>query len=301
MAKKSPSKKPAKSAKATSKTKTSKAVKAPAKKVATATKVTKPVKKISFESLNKWNLGLAALHFIQGVAVVLLATKSSLPVTTNYLTLDTLASKAGSPALVSASRHLFDINLAYLVAAFFFLSAIAHLVIATVYRPTYEADLKQGINKARWIEYSLSASVMMVAIAMLTGVYDASSLLMIFALISVMNLMGLVMEVHNQTTKRTNWLSYIIGCKAGIVPWLVVVIYVLGANAYGSGQIPTFVYWIYGSMFVLFSLFAVNMYLQYKKVGKWADYLYGERIYMILSLVAKSLLAWQVFFGALRP
>jgi len=302
MAKKSPPKKSAKSAKSTTKSKAAKTVKptkAPAKKV--ATKVTKPVKKISFESLNKWNLGLAALHFIQGVAVVLLATKSSLPVTTNYLTLDTLASKAGSPALVSATRHLFDINLAYLVAAFFFLSAIAHLVIATVYRQTYEADLKQGINKARWIEYSLSASVMMVAIAMLTGVYEASSLLMIFALICVMNLMGLVMEVHNQTTKSTNWLSYIIGCKAGIVPWLVVVIYVLGANAYGSGQIPTFVYWIYGSMFVLFSLFAVNMYLQYKKVGKWADYLYGERIYMILSLVAKSLLAWQVFFGALRP
>lgn len=299
MVKKSPSKKSAKSAKTTSKTKATQTVKAPAKKV--AAKVAKPVKKISFESLNKWNLALAALHFIQGVAVVLLATKSSLPVTTNYLTLDTLASKAGSPALVSATRHLFDINLAYLVAAFFFLSAIAHLVIATVYRQTYEADLKQGINKARWIEYSLSASVMMVGIAMLTGVYDASSLLMIFALIAVMNLMGLVMEVHNQTTKRTNWLSYIIGCKAGIVPWLVVVIYVLGANAYGSGQIPTFVYWIYGSMFVLFSLFAVNMYLQYKKVGKWADYLYGERIYMILSLVAKSLLAWQVFFGALRP
>jgi len=41
--------------------------------------------------------------------------------------------------------------------------------------------------------------------------------------------------------------------------------------------------------------------LQYKKVGKWQDYLYGERVYIILSLVAKSLLAWQVFAGTLRP
>lgn len=43
------------------------------------------------------------------------------------------------------------------------------------------------------------------------------------------------------------------------------------------------------------------MILQYKKVGKWADYLYGERVYIILSLVAKSLLAWLVLFGAMQP
>ena len=39
------------------------------------------------------------------------------------------------------------------------------------------------------------------------------------------------------------------------------------------------------------------MVLQYKKIGPWKDYLYGERAYIILSLVAKSLLAWQVFAG----
>jgi hypothetical protein len=43
------------------------------------------------------------------------------------------------------------------------------------------------------------------------------------------------------------------------------------------------------------------MYLQYKKSGKWADYLYGERIYMLLSLVTQTLIAWQIFAGALRP
>ncbi len=257
--------------------------------------------KAVFENLNKWNLALAALHFVQGVAVVVLSQASSLPVTTNYLTLDTLASKTDQPILVAASRHLFDINLAYLVAAFFFISAIAHLVIATTYRQAYEKNLKKGINSARWIEYGLSASVMMVAIAMLSGVYDLSSLLMIFTLTSIMNMMGLLMEIHNQTTKKTSWLSYMIGCKAGLLSWLVVAIYVLGNRTYGSGQIPDFVYWIYLSLFLFFSSFAVNMFLQYKKSGKWKDYLYGEKVYMVLSLLAKSALAWQVFFGALRP
>jgi hypothetical protein len=52
---------------------------------------------------------------------------------------------------------------------------------------------------------------------------------------------------------------------------------------------------------VFFNIFAVNQVLQYKKVGRWRDYLYGERAYVVLSLVAKSLLAWQVFAGTLRP
>jgi hypothetical protein len=43
------------------------------------------------------------------------------------------------------------------------------------------------------------------------------------------------------------------------------------------------------------------MILQYKKVGKWADYLYGERVYIVLSLVAKSIIAWLVLFGAMQP
>lgn len=244
---------------------------------------------------------MAVLHFVQGVAVLILSTNRGFPVNTSYLTLDSLASQSGNPVLVSATRHLFDINLAYLVAAFFFMSAIAHLIVATVYRKNYEANLQKGINKARWWEYSISASTMMVGIALLSGVADLSTLLMIFALDFVMNMMGLVMEVWNQKNTKTNWLSYWIGCVAGIVPWIVFGIYVYGARVYGGGDIPSFVYWIYLSMFVFFSSFAVNMLLQYKKVGKWADYLYGEKVYMILSLVAKSALAWQIFFGSLRP
>lgn len=264
-------------------------------------KTIQKISKAKFRSLNLWNRNLAILHFVQAVAIVLLSNQVTFPVTSSYLTIDSLASKAGHPVLVAASRHSFDINLAYLVAAFFVISALAHLIIATVYRKQYEADLKRGVNKARWIEYALSASLMMVGIGLLAGVQDAASLAMIFALIAIMNLLGLVMEVHNQTTAGTNWLSYWLGCLAGIGPWLVIAGYLAATNIYGSGRIPTFVYWIFGSMFVLFCSFAVNMYLQYRAKGRWADYLYGERVYMILSLVAKSVLAWQVFFGSLRP
>jgi hypothetical protein len=60
---------------------------------------------------------------------------------------------------------------------------------------------------------------------------------------------------------------------------------------------PGFVYGIIISLFVFFNSFAVVQLLQYKRVGRWSDYLTGERTYITLSVVAKSLLAWQIFAG----
>jgi len=260
------------------------------------------VSSFSFRRLQNWNGWLAAVHAVQGIAVLLLGASHTSPVTTSYLTPDPIATKiAGHPVLVTATKHVFDVNVVLVVALFFFLSALAHAVVATVYRPQYEADLKRGINKARWIEYALSASTMMIAIGFLSGITDLATFIAIFALDVVMNLMGLAMEVYNQGKPRPNWLAYGVGTFAGIVPWIVFALYVFGANAYGSGRVPGFVYWIYASIFACFSAFAVNMYLQYKRKGRWADYLYGERVYMVLSLVAKTALAWQVFAGVLRP
>lgn len=263
-------------------------------------KASKPADK--FRKLFLWNIWLAVLHAVQGIAVVVLSTTKTFPVTTDFLSKDELSSAlAGQPVLATATEHLFDINLAALIAAFFFMSSIAHLLVATVCRKGYENNLTRGINRARWIEYAFSASTMMVAIGALTGITDFSMLLMLFALTAVMNLCGWAMELYNQNRERPNWLAYVIGCAAGIVPWIVVSLVLFGSSIWGNAGAPTFVYWIYGTLYALFAAFAVNMFLQYKKVGKWADYLYGERMYMVLSLVAKTALAWQVFAGTLRP
>jgi hypothetical protein len=250
---------------------------------------------ITMLSLRKFNFFMGGLHAVQALAILLLAKDFKLPLTIPYLEFN--PATGGLETHIQTLGHL---PLAWLIVAFLALSALAHFIIATVYRHRYEAGLAKGLNAARWVEYAFSASTMMVAIALLVGVYDLPSLVMIFALTAGMNLMGLVMEVHNQTTKRTNWLSFWIGSKLGIVPWLVILAYFLSGAAYGSTP-PTFVYWIFVSIFIFFNCFAVNMALQYKKVGPWKDYLYGERAYIVLSLVAKSLLAWQVFAGTLRP
>lgn len=245
--------------------------------------------------LKKFNLVMAGFHGVQAIAIIALSKSFSLPISGNYLSFN-----EQSKSLEPAVSNLFSLSLPILITLFLLLSSAAHLSIATVYNKKYNADLKKGINRVRWFEYSLSASTMMVAIALLVGIYDLVTLISIFSLVAIMNLLGLVMEVHNQTTKKTNWLSYYLGCFAGAIPWLAVAFYFWLSASNGSSA-PTFVYWIFVSIFIFFNGFAINMVLQYKKVGPWKDYIYGERAYIILSLVAKSLLAWQVFAGTLRP
>jgi hypothetical protein len=157
------------------------------------------------------------------------------------------------------------------------------------------------MNPIRFYEYALSSSLMIVLIGMLVGMWDLGSMILIFGLNAMMNLFGIMMELHNQHTERTNWTAFIYGSIAGIIPWIVIMMYFLGALNSSGAKPPAFVYAIIPTIFVFFNIFAINMVLQYKKVGRWADYLYGERVYIILSLLAKTALAWQIFAGTLAP
>lgn len=251
----------------------------------------------SFRNLRLFNLVMAAFHLAQGLVMLLVADLAfKLPVTTAFLRYDEATDR-----LVSNLETAFELPLAPVVASFLFMSALAHLLISMpgIYG-WYVGNLRRGVNYARWIEYSFSSSVMIVAIAMLFGIYDMAALLLIFTLNAMMILFGWMMELHNQTTERTDWTAFIFGCIAGAVPWIAIGVYLIGSVTSGE-QVPTFVYIIYVSLFLFFNIFAVNMVLQYKKVGRWQDYVFGERVYIVLSLVAKSLLAWQVFFGTLQP
>ncbi|MFZ6036283.1 MAG: heliorhodopsin HeR [Patescibacteria group bacterium] len=247
--------------------------------------------------LRRFNVIMALLHAIQGVVMLVFSSSFTLPVTTAFVEFNSVSMKL-EPVL----KTIFEIPIGPLVAGFLFLSAIAHAAISMVpaINSWYNRHLLKGINKARWIEYSFSSSLMIIVIAMLVGMYDGISLLLIFFLNAMMILFGWMMELHNQATQKTDWTSYLFGCIAGAVPWVAVAFYLFFAGS-GDMKAPTFVYWIYFSIFLFFNVFALNMVLQYKKTGKWQDYLYGERAYIILSLVAKSLLAWQVWAGTLRP
>jgi hypothetical protein len=251
-------------------------------------------KPLTVERLRKTNIYAGVLHLAQMAAVLALSSDFSLPVTATYM--------SGPPGTTYAEPIvLFNTPIGLSVAIFLGLSAFFHFLVASPqFFGRYSAGLAAQRNYFRWVEYSISSSVMIVLIALITGVSDVVAIISLFGVNASMILFGWLQEKYEQPGNG-GWLPFIFGCIAGAVPWIALVFYVLAIGGPGDTKAPAFVYGIVFSIFLLFNTFAVVQYLQYRKVGKWSDYLRGEKTYITLSLVAKSALAWQIFSGTLIP
>jgi hypothetical protein len=241
------------------------------------------------KNLRYWNIVVGLILAAQAAAMGLLTNSFSLPVTATFM-----EGPPGSPATL---HHLFDIPIGWGVFAFMAISALALLTIASPWVfPWYKRNLLQSKNYGRWIEYSVSSSIMIVLIAQITGISDVAALLAIFGINASMILFGALQEKYERPGKPS-LLPFWMGSFAGAIPWVGIAIYVAAPGI--SASPPAFVYGIIVSLFVFFNCFAINMILQYKQVGPWRNYLFGEKVYIVLSLTAKALLAWQVFANVL--
>jgi hypothetical protein len=194
---------------------------------------------------------------------------------------------------------LFSTPVGLTVAVFLGLSALAHFIVASPkFFPRYSAGLAAQRNYFRWVEYAISSSVMIVLIAQVTGVADIVAIIALFGVNASMILFGWLQEKY-ENPGNGGWLPFIFGCIAGAVPWLALLFYVFSIGGEGETSAPAFVYGIVFTIFAFFNSFALVQWLQYKKVGRWSNYLQGERTYITLSLLAKSALAWQIFANTL--
>ena len=238
--------------------------------------------------LRRWNLGLALLHGVQAVVVVVLASDFAISVTSAF--------PDGPPGTrLPASEALFDVRIGWAIAVFLGLAAVDHLLTATVCRRAYETDLQGGINRFRWVEYSFSATLMVLLIASYSGITDITAVIAVAGANVAMILFGWLQERMNPPGRsHTTMIAFWFGAIVGLAPWLAIL-----ANVLGSETVPGFVYGIVIAQFVFFFSFGANQWLQYRQVGPWADYAFGEKAYLVLSLTAKSVLAWQIYGGSL--
>jgi hypothetical protein len=248
--------------------------------------------------LTGFNFKMGVLHLVQGLAMLVLALTVSVFVEYRPEIVGRFFGPLGNGFYGPVETVLFELPFSILVATFLLLSAVFHFLIAVPFKNRYLKNISQGINSLRWYEYALSSSIMIVLLATMFGITTIEGILGIFFINAVMNLLGLLMEKMNPPTRtKTDWSAHIIGWVAGLVPWLLIVIYLFSIG--DITQLPWFV--IPGLLFyfLVFNLFAFNQILQYKKIGPWKDYVFGEVSYVVLSLVGKSVLAWFVFIGVL--
>jgi hypothetical protein len=244
--------------------------------------------------LQTFNRIAGLTHLIQGITLALiLNAETTIPVVTRFF-------DETPEGIRPVSETLFEFPVAFIGPMFLLLSAFAHLLISSpMYVRRYEQNIAKGINPARWWEYAVSSSLMLVVLLMFGGLIELSTVVFVFTLNFIMNLMGLVMEKYNQLTTTTSWLPFNIGVLAGIVPWIMGGLYFWVSTSNIADAIPVYAQFGFLLTFIFFNSFAINMWLQYKKVGKWKNYVYGEKAYIVLSLVAKSALGWIIVLGTM--
>jgi len=249
-------------------------------------------KEINSSTLRRYNLIAGLFHLAQMLVVLALSNDFSLPIVARYM--------SGPPGSTFAEAvTLFNTPVGLAVAIFLGLSAFFHFLVASPqYFGRYSAGIAAQRNYFRWVEYSISSSVMIVLISQIVGVSDLAAIISIFGVNASMILFGWLQEKY-ESPGNGGWLPFIFGCISGIVPWVALIFYVFSIGGVSDTTAPAFVYGIVISLFVLFNTFAIVQYLQYKKVGKWSDYIRGEKTYITLSLIAKSALAWQIFASTL--
>jgi hypothetical protein len=258
---------------------------------ATATKTSATASGLTDSRLKRlriWNIALTVLHAVQAVVILILASDFAITITSSF--------PAGPPgAAVPAPESLFDVRIGAAIAAFLGLAALDHLLTSTVFHRRYETDLRAGINRFRWLEYSVSSTVMVLLISFYAGITGIAAIIGIIGANVAMILFGWIQERMNPPgSSSVTMMPFWFGTLAGLAPWVAIVV-----NFVGAETVPGFVYGIFVSLFVFFMSFAANQWLQYRQIGPWRSYAFGETAYLVLSLAAKTALAWQIFSGSL--
>mmetsp|Transcript_4180 Transcript_4180/g.6310 ORF Transcript_4180/g.6310 Transcript_4180/m.6310 type:complete len:269 (+) Transcript_4180:72-878(+) len=151
-------------------------------------------------------------------------------------------------------------------------------------------------NPLRWIEYSFSASIMAVLVAMVTGVYDIHLQFSIGLSTAICMMTGFIVEIgfpremDSWRIKTAAYSVYILGFIACFGPWLVILCYF-----FESSGAPTFVYFIIFGELIAFAAFGINMFGYF--FMKWWNFSTYEGVYIILSFTAKTFLAFVTYGG----
>jgi hypothetical protein len=250
-----------------------------------------PITSEQFAYLYRLNIAACIVHLASAMVIFVMTDKDAkVPLTSNATMIENRFAY-GSP-----KEHA-RLPVGYLAGGFLLLASMNHFVTATFLKSRYEQDLQHSQNHIRWFEYSFSASIMHLMIAMLCGITDIHLLICVFGLTMITMVFGSELERSNapfqgkpeMKSMRLFW----IGCIPWLLSWGIIASYFI----HNATEAPDFVWAILIGILLLDSSFAIHSYLQQQEIWKWKEYYNSEIGYIVLSFTAKSLLAWINFGG----
>ena len=238
--------------------------------------------------LRRWNLGLTVLHAAQAVLILVMASDFAITVTSTF--------PQGPPGTrLTTPEGLFDVPIGPAIAVFLLLAAFDHFATATFARqhlrarpgPRHQPVPVGGVLVQRHPDGAVDRVVQRHHRHHRRGGHRRSE--------RRHDPVRLAAGTHEPTrTDIDDDDALLVRHDRRRRTWVAIWVNVIGAP-----EVPGFVYGIVIAELVFFFSFGLNQWLQYRGVGRWRDYAYGEKTYLVLSLAAKSLLAWQIYGGSL--
>lgn len=254
------------------------------------------------DGLKKTNLILSGLYLAQLILLIIFAKSAWVSITTNYLAYDSLLSSGEKIIHSAGTSRLFDINIAWLLFFILGVSCFLHLILATKLKNKFELSLKSGSSSSiyNWVIYGMFSSLIILVLSLLSGVFDISSLVLILSVSIFASISSALYCLRLNKDKHLAKPSLIISITATLLPWLIVLIYIIGTIIFGGNSISAWVYLVYLTVMLTQVTLAYVFTQMSRKIGKWRDLLYSVKIFFGIIFISQTLVIWQIFLSSLK-
>jgi hypothetical protein len=268
--------------------------------------------------LRTYNAALAIIHLVLGVGFAMYFAKLNaqygnrpiqgleLSMRDHKLTIAPNNQNVVTGTWSSEAAETLDIGAVQkLLVAFFFITAAFHLNYYLTFDGQYSDMIANSNNYLRWVEYSISSSMMLLVIALLSGLKDRNTYVMIVATNIAMIYTGQVIEEKLQ--RGEDWRAPMaVGFMLMLAEWSVVIrdfnkrldevnTFAAANPSLSNGRvIPS---WLRLMVWVLFTFFATFGFISLYGAYSGTSYENVEKLYLLFSLLAKATLGFFLAYG----
>jgi hypothetical protein len=196
---------------------------------------------------------------------------------------------------------LSDIDLKFLVVFIFLITALFHYFYYNSKK--YVNEIRTGKNRYRWLEYAITATLMIFTLGAISGVKELYVIILVCVVNILMMTFGYFLEMSSN--KQVKTVALVFGFFA-----LVSIFAIFLANFYPNvksaddlgRKVPSWVQIVLLPMISWWALFGVVAALNSKSYGKKGyNFLKYERYYILLSYFSKAFMGYYLAYGLTRP
>ncbi|NBN99628.1 MAG: hypothetical protein EBV19_10390 [Flavobacteriia bacterium] len=185
-----------------------------------------------------------------------------------------------------------------LLVSFFAVTAVFHALYFLTNDGLYSKMIQSRNNYLRWVEYSISSTIMLYIIALISGVKDSNVYILITATNIAMIMQGQLIE--EAVANNRDWVTPMIAGFLLLFAEFAVIIHDFESriqeveNIPNGPKMPQWIKYMIIVLFLFYSSFGfVSLYGAYNKT----PYETVEKIYLLLSLVSKATLGAFIAYG----